>query len=65
MTEQAQTSHTPSGGRRRVAEAAGRRPSPLTLLAVAILARSRPELREKLVQFRKDQSAKVLAEKLP
>src|SRR5690242_1126799 len=35
------------------------------LLAVAILARSRPELREKLAQYRKDQAAKVLAEKLP
>jgi 5-(carboxyamino)imidazole ribonucleotide mutase len=35
------------------------------LLAVAILARQKPELREKLVQFRKDQAAKVLAEKLP
>ena len=35
------------------------------LLAVAILARSRPELREKLTQYRKDQAAKVLAEKLP
>jgi 5-(carboxyamino)imidazole ribonucleotide mutase len=35
------------------------------LLAVAILARSKPELREKLVAFRKEQAAKVLAEKLP
>ena len=40
MTEQTpQTPQTPpatTGGRRRVAEAAGRRPSPLTLLAVLI-----------------------------
>jgi 5-(carboxyamino)imidazole ribonucleotide mutase len=35
------------------------------LLAVAILANSRPELREKLRKFREDQAAKVLAEKLP
>jgi 5-(carboxyamino)imidazole ribonucleotide mutase len=35
------------------------------LLAVAILARSKPELREKLVQFRAEQAKKVLAEKLP
>jgi 5-(carboxyamino)imidazole ribonucleotide mutase len=35
------------------------------LLAVAILARSKPELREKLSEFRKEQSKKVLAEKLP
>jgi 5-(carboxyamino)imidazole ribonucleotide mutase len=35
------------------------------LLAVSILANKRPDLREKLKQFRKDQSAKVLAEKLP
>jgi 5-(carboxyamino)imidazole ribonucleotide mutase len=35
------------------------------LLAVAIIARSKPELREKLIAFRKEQSAKVLAEKLP
>src|SRR4051812_45201143 len=35
------------------------------LLAIAILARSRPELREKLVQFRKEQAAKILAEQLP
>ncbi len=34
------------------------------LLAVAILATSRPELREKLVAFRKEQAAKVLAERL-
>jgi 5-(carboxyamino)imidazole ribonucleotide mutase len=34
------------------------------LLAVAILANSRPELRAKLREFRKEQSAKVLAEKL-
>ena len=35
------------------------------LLAVAILANSRPELKEKLRQFRREQSAKVLAETLP
>ena len=35
------------------------------LLAVAILANSRPELREKLRQFRKEQSEKVLRETLP
>jgi 5-(carboxyamino)imidazole ribonucleotide mutase len=35
------------------------------LLAVAILARAKPELREKLVQFRAEQAKKVLAEKLP
>ena len=35
------------------------------LLATAILANSRPELREKLKAFRKKQSDKVLAEKLP
>jgi len=35
------------------------------LLAVAILANSRPELREKLRHFREEQSKKVLAEKLP
>ncbi|MFA6560309.1 MAG: 5-(carboxyamino)imidazole ribonucleotide mutase [Verrucomicrobiia bacterium] len=35
------------------------------LLAIAILANSRPELREKLKAFRKKQSDKVLAEKLP
>jgi 5-(carboxyamino)imidazole ribonucleotide mutase len=35
------------------------------LLAVAILARSKPELREKLVQFRAEQAKKVLAEQLP
>ncbi|MBI5686927.1 MAG: 5-(carboxyamino)imidazole ribonucleotide mutase [Verrucomicrobia bacterium] len=35
------------------------------LLAVAILANSRPELREKLKAFRKTQADKVLAEKLP
>src|SRR5436309_13306141 len=34
------------------------------LLAVAILANSRPELREKLRQFRAEQAAKVLAETL-
>src|ERR1700754_3392766 len=34
------------------------------LLAVAILANSRPELREKLTQFRSEQSAKVLRETL-
>src|SRR3954469_12100159 len=35
------------------------------LLAVAILANARPELREKLTQFRAEQSAKVLRETLP
>ena len=35
------------------------------LLAVAILAGSRPELRDKLRAFRAEQSAKVLAETLP
>ena len=35
------------------------------LLAIAILANSRPELREKLRAFRAEQSAKVLAETLP
>ena len=35
------------------------------LLAVAILANSRPELREKLKEFRREQSAKVLREVLP
>jgi 5-(carboxyamino)imidazole ribonucleotide mutase len=34
------------------------------LLAVAILANSRPDLREKLKKFRADQAAKILAEKL-
>jgi len=35
------------------------------LLAVAILANSRPELREKLKAFRREQSEKVLRETLP
>ena len=35
------------------------------LLAVAILANSRPELKEKLRQFRREQSEKVLRETLP
>jgi 5-(carboxyamino)imidazole ribonucleotide mutase len=35
------------------------------LLAIAILANSRPDLREKLRQFREDQRRKVLEEKLP
>src|SRR5215470_17733149 len=35
------------------------------LLAIAILANSRPELRELLRQFRTEQSAKVLRETLP
>jgi 5-(carboxyamino)imidazole ribonucleotide mutase len=35
------------------------------LLAVAVLANSRPELREKLRQFRAEQSQKVLRETLP
>jgi 5-(carboxyamino)imidazole ribonucleotide mutase len=34
------------------------------LLAVSILAGSRPELKEKLRAFRQEQAAKVLAEKL-
>jgi 5-(carboxyamino)imidazole ribonucleotide mutase len=34
------------------------------LLAVAILANSRPSLREKLVAFRKEQAEKVLKETL-
>jgi 5-(carboxyamino)imidazole ribonucleotide mutase len=34
------------------------------LLAVAILANSRPDLRERLRQYRNDQAKKVLAEKL-
>ena len=34
------------------------------LLAIAILANSRPELRERLRQFRAEQSAKVLGETL-
>ncbi len=35
------------------------------LLAVAILANSRPELREKLREFRQDQTEKVLGDTLP
>src|SRR5579862_5904491 len=35
------------------------------LLAVAILANSRPELREKLKRFRADQAAKIARETLP
>jgi 5-(carboxyamino)imidazole ribonucleotide mutase len=35
------------------------------LLAVAILANSRPELRKRLKQFREEQANKVLAETLP
>jgi 5-(carboxyamino)imidazole ribonucleotide mutase len=35
------------------------------LLAVAILANKRPELRERLRAFREEQTAKVLAESLP
>jgi 5-(carboxyamino)imidazole ribonucleotide mutase len=35
------------------------------LLAVAILANSRPELRERLREFREEQGAKVLGERLP
>ncbi len=35
------------------------------LLAVAILSRGRPELRQKLQVFREEQTAKVLKEKLP
>jgi 5-(carboxyamino)imidazole ribonucleotide mutase len=35
------------------------------LLAIAILANSRPQLRERLHQFRRDQTEKVLKETLP
>jgi 5-(carboxyamino)imidazole ribonucleotide mutase len=35
------------------------------LLAIAILANSRPDLREKLRQYRTDQTQKVVAETLP
>jgi 5-(carboxyamino)imidazole ribonucleotide mutase len=35
------------------------------LFAVAILAATRPELREKLKAFRKEQEQKILAETLP
>lgn len=35
------------------------------LLAIAILANSRPELRDKLRKFRQEQAKKVLSEKLP
>ena len=35
------------------------------LLAVAVLANSRPELREKLRQFREDQTGKVMGDELP
>jgi len=35
------------------------------LLAVAILSNSRPELRERLRQFREEQTSKVLSDKLP
>jgi 5-(carboxyamino)imidazole ribonucleotide mutase len=35
------------------------------LLAVAILATSRPELRERLHAFRRDQTARVRAAELP
>jgi 5-(carboxyamino)imidazole ribonucleotide mutase len=35
------------------------------LLAVAILANKRPELRDKLRKFRDEQARKVLGEKLP
>lgn len=35
------------------------------LLAIAILANSRPELREKLRKFREDQTSQVLKQKLP
>ena len=35
------------------------------LLAIAILATSRPALREKLRQFRDEQTRKVLADPLP
>jgi 5-(carboxyamino)imidazole ribonucleotide mutase len=35
------------------------------LLAIAILANTRPELREKLRQFRSEQTQKVLSETLP
>ncbi len=35
------------------------------LFAIAILADSRPDLREKLLKYRADQAKKILAEKLP
>jgi 5-(carboxyamino)imidazole ribonucleotide mutase len=35
------------------------------LLAVAILANSRPELRERLREFREEQRVKVVGERLP
>ena len=35
------------------------------LLAIAILAVSRPEMRQKLHKYRADQTAKILAETLP
>jgi phosphoribosylcarboxyaminoimidazole (NCAIR) mutase len=35
------------------------------LLAIAMLANHRPELREKLRQFRAEQTQKVLSETLP
>ena len=35
------------------------------LLAVAILANSRPELRTKLRQFREDQTAQIAKQELP
>jgi len=35
------------------------------LLAIAILANSRPSLREKLRQYRKEQTQKILKETLP
>jgi 5-(carboxyamino)imidazole ribonucleotide mutase len=35
------------------------------LLAVAILANSRPDLREKLREFRREQTARVLEDTLP
>jgi len=35
------------------------------LLAIAILARARPELRQRLAAFREEQTAKILKERLP
>jgi 5-(carboxyamino)imidazole ribonucleotide mutase len=35
------------------------------LLAVAILANSRPALRERLIQFREAQTGRVLGERVP
>ena len=39
--------------------------NPVLGYAIAILATSRPELRQKLQDYRKKQAEKILAEKLP